>query len=71
MNTTTITSSPFEKLFYRLSTAPDQLALAAETLQIPSVAKDGTEKYWELIRCASARRMELEQISLQNQILNH
>ena len=67
MNTTTITSSPFEKLFYRIATAPDQMALAIETLQIPSVAKDGTANYWELIRCSAARRIELEQ----NQILNH
>lgn len=54
-----------EQLFYEIVHSQDDLSLTIACLKIPSVAREGSESYDELIRASANRRIELEQQRLQ------
>lgn len=56
-----IAASPFEKLFYELTSAKDVLSVVTSSLKIPHVAVEGSAEYHELTLAAGARICELEQ----------
>jgi len=54
-------ASKSEALFYEIQNAPDEVALTISCLKIPSVAREFSEEYQELINAIVAKRIEIEQ----------